>query len=788
MIIGMDFGTTNSGVAVYDGNHLQLIPIDTAKQNNSVARTALYLTNDREVYIGRNAIDTYYEQNLNRPVRIERVRVGEITLTFAELPSFIRDVYIDKDVLSPGRLFVSFKTALSSLSYLGTVVGSHFYFLEDIIALYLYIAKQRAEAHLGQEIKRIALGRPVHFSFDPEGDQLAKERLLKAAFRAGYDEVYLQYEPIAAAYHYESTIDREQNVLIFDFGGGTLDMSVLRVGNPQNREVLATGGVPIAGDIFDQKLVRAKLPKHFGEGSFYRAGNKTLSVPNSFYEAFSNWQDMLALQRPIFFEDVQRIEQTADKPRQIRALKNLISSSYGLKMFDEVEAAKRQLSTSDRTSIQLNGPNFQVHEPVTRTEFEKIIQAETRTIEANLDMVIRDAGLKPGQIDAVIRTGGSSQIPAFVEILERRFGREKVRSIDIFSSVTSGLGIIAHRIERGEIEAHVDRKADYNLEDRVADAPKNEAQPVNFEMMKKFIAFTETQTDDTPAIGLVAQTDDRKLIASVHSPEVFETDDEAISLEKLSFTPGNIEWMMNSAPDQPLLLSTSDYRFVLKTPRQLAHLNELGLELADAEGFATDVFGNEYVSGVSVWERNVAAKSGILLSTSGHFRTFRWEGLVSRIEQPVPYQVPRLKGYPVTVFGMGEGDDVIAFTSLGRAIRMKSSALTDSEGRVMMVSTKDQIIAALSIEKPTHFLLGIANGSIVRLSSVDIPLAKDLRTSGSKVITAHNLKSVIPWRDGQPVWVVTTQRLLPVEMDDENPRVKLKKGETLVSLLSPSVL
>lgn len=784
MIIGMDFGTTNSGVAIYDGSHLELIPIDTANQNNSIARTALYLTNDREVYIGRNAIDTYYEQNLNRPVRIERVRVGEITLTFAELPSFVRDVYIDKDVLSPGRLFVSFKTALSSLNYLGTVVGSHFYFLEDIIALYLYIAKQRAEAYLGQEIKRIALGRPVHFSFDPEGDQLAKERLLKAAFRAGYEEVYLQYEPIAAAYHYESTIDREQNVLIFDFGGGTLDLSVLRVGNPKTRKVLATGGVPIAGDIFDQKLVRAKLPKHFGEGSFYRNGNKMLSVPNSFYEAFSNWQDMLALQRPIFFEDVQRIEQTADKPRQIRALKNLISSSYGLKMFDVVEAVKRQLSTVERTSIQLEGPNFQVHEPVTRTEFEKIIQPEIRMIETHLDTVMQDAGLKPEQIDAVIRTGGSSQIPAFVEILEERFGREKVRSIDIFSSVTSGLGIIAHRIERGEIEAHVDRKGDYNLEDRVAEAPKNDATPVNFEVMKKFIAFTEAQTDDRPSIGLVAQTDGRKLVTVIHEPEVFHG--ETISLEKIGFMPGRIEWVMNTAPDQPLLLSTSDYRFVLKTPRQLAHLNELGLDLADAEGFATDVFGDEYVSGVSVWERNAEAKTGILISTSGYFRTFRWEGLVSRIEQPVPYQIPRLKGYPVTLLGMGENDEMIAFSSLGRAVRMKSSALTDSEGRVMAVSTSDRIIAALSIGTPTQFLLGSANGAIVRLSSNHIPLAKDLRANGSKVISGHNLKSVITWSDGEPIWMVTTQRLLPV--DDIKLPVKLKKGETLVSLLNPAVL
>ncbi|MFN8447530.1 MAG: Hsp70 family protein [Anaerolineae bacterium] len=458
MIIGMDFGTTNSGIATYDGSHLRVIPIDGS---NTIARTALYVTNDRQFYIGREAIDTYFTQNLNRPVKIERVRVGEIALTFAEIGSFVRDVYIDKDVLSPGRLFVSFKTALSSLDYLGTVVGSNFYFLEDIIALYLHVAKRRAEAALQTEIRQIALGRPVRFAFKPEDDALARERLLKAAFRAGYEEVYLQYEPVAAAYHYESTIDREETVLVFDFGGGTLDISVLRVGNPKTRAVLATGGVPIAGDIFDSKLSRARLPKHFGEGSAYRSAGKRLPVPSSFYEPFSNWQEMLALQRPDLFQQIERIAHTAQRPQQIRALLKLISSSYGLKMFDIVEGAKRQLSQTERAVIHLQGSGFDVYEPISRGEFEAVIGPEIRLIEEYLDNLLRDAGLHPDDIDVVIRTGGSSQIPAFVHMLEARFGRERVRSVETFSSVTSGLGIIAHRIARGEIDAKVFRSRDF---------------------------------------------------------------------------------------------------------------------------------------------------------------------------------------------------------------------------------------------------------------------------------------------------------------------------------------
>ena len=78
----------------------------------------------------------------------------------------------------------------------------------------------------------------------------------------------LQYEPIAAAYSYALELTRPENALVFDFGGGTLDITVMRLGEGQPR-VLATGGIAVAGDVFDQKLVRAKLPRHFGEGSLY---------------------------------------------------------------------------------------------------------------------------------------------------------------------------------------------------------------------------------------------------------------------------------------------------------------------------------------------------------------------------------------------------------------------------------------------------------------------------------------------------------------------------------------
>jgi len=787
VIIGMDFGTTNSGIAAYNGERLQLVPIDPASPNATVARTALYITNDREVYIGRGAIDTYYAQNLNRPVSIERVRVGEITLTFAELPSFVRDVYIDKDVLSPGRLFLSFKMALSSLNYLGTVVGSHFYFLEDIIALYLYIAKQRAEHFLGREINRIVVGRPVRYSLNPKDDQLARERLLKAAFRAGYDEVYLQFEPIAAAYHYESSIDKEQNVLIFDFGGGTLDISIARIGNPKRRAVLANGGLPIAGDVFDQKLVRERLPKHFGEGSYYQSQGKRLPVPNAYYEAFSNWQDMLTLQKPETLEAIERIERTAERPQQIRALRHLISSSYGLKMYDTVEAVKRKLSTERNAAIRLDAQDFDVYEPVTRTDFERIIRPEIETVDAYLDTMLETAGLRAKDIHRVIRTGGSSEIPAFIDLLERRFGAEKVGSIDIFSSVTSGLGIIAHRIEQGEIETEVHRKVDYALDDTITSTTQNGIPAVDFDMMKKFVALVESKADEQRTTALIALSPEHEVSAVIPPPEQLS---QETALMAVGLPEGAS--ILRTAPEAAVLLCTSEYRFIRRTARELAKMTEIGLDLAEVEGLQSDAFGSEYVCVVIPWSPEKGAEVGVLITTSGYFRTSKAEPLMARLEQSVPYQPTRLKGEPAALVTACEDDSLVLFSSMGRALHIRVGALGSNEGRLMNVPVGEWIVDAWAIRGAQTFLLAAEDGEAVVVSSSDLPLASTLNSSGGKVFLKRSLQSVIPWDGQQVVLAVTSQRMIPLDlnllndMDSDKPRrmVKPRKGETLMSLIA----
>ena len=239
MIVGMDFGTTNSGMAVYDGDRVQVLPLDPDSPNPRVLRTAVYVTTDQAIHIGRTAVDLYFNQNIGRAVKLRKVWVGELEV-YAEDMYYVTDAYAYVDVLSPGRLFLSVKTSLRDENYPGTVVGQNYYSLENLIGLYLTVVKTRAERLLGRELKQVVLGRPVHFADNPEHDRLAQSRLLQAAFRAGYERVYLQPEPIAAAYNYETTLNKAQNVLVFDFGGpGLIDELEVR---PPDLPNLVVGG------------------------------------------------------------------------------------------------------------------------------------------------------------------------------------------------------------------------------------------------------------------------------------------------------------------------------------------------------------------------------------------------------------------------------------------------------------------------------------------------------------------------------------------------------------------
>ncbi len=784
MIVGMDFGTTNSGMAVTREGQVTLLPLDPTNANPRVMRTALYVTNELQIVAGRAAVDRYFADNIGRPIRLQRVWVGEIEVIASEV-YYVEDLYVWMDTLSPGRLFLSMKSGLRDESYTGTVIGQFYFSLEDLVTLFLTITRTRAARLLECEVQQVVLGRPVRFAFDPEHDALAQQRLLTAAFRAGYETVYLQYEPIAAAAAYSETLTAAENILVFDFGGGTLDTTVMRLEPGAAPRVLATGGIPVAGDRFDQKLSRARLPRHFGEGTRYGPREQPLPVPAWIYDVFSDWQGMINLQRPDNRRILEEIAQTARHPSEIKALLSLVSSNYGLQLFDEVERAKRRLSEKVGATIRLEGPGFDVFDLVTRSKFERVIRHEIQAIEEHLDSVVADSGLQPAQIDVVIRTGGSSQIPVFQAMLRRKFATERQEALDTFSSVTQGLGRYAGQIEAGTASLVAYRAAD--LARAGTQAGETRVPQVNAALLQRRIQATEG------ASGGAIHLPDHALVllgadGRVH-PAPWPADGPAATLAALG-------WPADDGPTQALVLRpearllamTSRYRFLLTPTAQLLELAAIGLRLQDLYHLRP----GEQVQLVADWDALAARPWLVLITTLGWARAYDSTALAAQVDGPVPLQFDDPPpGWPAFVLGANRTEDLILATQSGRATRLPLARLPYAGAEVLRSGESDRLVGAVLVEGDGELLLVTAEGYARRLAAGSVPADERPGGRGRSVLARSNARSLAPVRPGERLWLISDARMfsgdfgsIPVDDSTRSYRLaRVRDGETIAAIV-----
>ncbi len=445
--VGLDFGTSNSGVAVSDGRQVRVLPIDRKNILPEVVKTILYITRDNQIYIGQEAVELYYKHNVNRLRRYVKKWVGEVEFTGGDM-FYVTDVYTYEDELRPGRLLQYLKTALrrskTSMHYSGTQIFDRFYKVGDLVQAYLTSLRIRAEALLGEEIGGVTLGRPVKFSDTPEMDHQAEETLRQAALAAGFKSVNFELEPVAAALFYEQQLDHPQTVLVFDFGGGTLDLAILRLGQPGRRAVLASSGIDIAGSDFDRTIIQQRLLSHFGSEEAVDHVEILELI-----QAVPDWMALPELSTPQIWQALNRAIQKQIAPVRLKTLQSLIFNDLAFSFYNQVEAAKIALSSQGAALISLKEQDIDLWELYTRRMFEHDIVDYRRTIETLLLNTVAAAGLEPGQIDAVVKTGGSSNIPAFSSMLGRIFGSEKVKASNAFSSVTAGLAIRA--FERSKV-------------------------------------------------------------------------------------------------------------------------------------------------------------------------------------------------------------------------------------------------------------------------------------------------------------------------------------------------
>jgi len=441
--VGIDFGTSNSGVAVFDGSQVRVLPLDPQNAMPEVVKTILYITKDFKPYIGQEAVELYYKHNVNRQRRFVKKWAGEIDYRGADM-HYVRDIFVFVDELKPGRLMQFIKTALRTDTYQGTQIFEQYYTLSEIIATYLRQLKQRAEVLLGEKITSVTLGRPVQFSASPEQDQRAQEMLRQAALAASFDQVDFEFEPVAAALYYELSLDHPQNVLIFDFGGGTLDITIMRCGGPaardRHRRVFASGGIGIAGSDFDRTIIQRRLLPHFGQGQIH--ANPEI---HELIHAVADWIALPDLSTPLVKGRLEQAIREGKAPVRLKALEALIFNDLAFSFYNTVESAKITLSSQGAVTMDLNEKDLHIWELYTRSQFEKDIHDDQQQIEKVLLDTLQASGLEPGQVDAVVKTGGSSSIPAFSVMLERIFSPDKVKASNVFSSVTAGLAIKAYQ-------------------------------------------------------------------------------------------------------------------------------------------------------------------------------------------------------------------------------------------------------------------------------------------------------------------------------------------------------
>lgn len=426
-VFGLDFGTSNSALSVNVDGEVRLLDIDNGNAAGMTLKSVLYFYNEdqeRNVYAGHEAVQNYIDTG------------GE------------------------GRFLQSIKTFLPDSTFERTEIYRKNYTIEELISLILKTIKARGEQLIGASVDDLVLGRPVIFSEDRESDELAERRLMEAARMAGFKNIELQLEPVAAALNFENSFqsNQEKKILVGDFGGGTSDFTILKInggnGNGhrhhRSKDVLSTGGVTIGGDTFDSEIMWHKVAKYFGKDVKVQSpmsGNWS-GLSSHTMGKLRGWHLIPLLRAPKIMGYIREIKYLASNEDKVllQNLEDLIDYNFGYLLFQSIEKSKCELSSSPESTIAFNDYEIDINDRITKIEFEEFIKTKIEDLEDCVNSVLSQAGLTHQDIDIVSLTGGSSFIPAINKLFSKNFGIEKITQSDAFTSVAHGLGVYSTMI------------------------------------------------------------------------------------------------------------------------------------------------------------------------------------------------------------------------------------------------------------------------------------------------------------------------------------------------------
>lgn len=386
--------------------------------------------------MGRAAIDAYLEDNRTRgPIRREFKMLG-IRMASSDKEQPTVEAHIFTDVQAPGRLFQALKTFLGDPLETRTNVFGDAKGLEDLIALILVHVRNRAKELTGTAPEAITLGRPVRFIGDESAEDRAIGRLRAAAELAGFREVRFVPEPIAAAHAADVGAGTS---LVFDFGGGTLDLCVVRRDDRGGIAVLSTAGGPIGGDRATELLIEDAVAPRLGSRAEW--GPKRLRLPRYLVNALRDWHALSALNEKPLLDALDDLVRAGAPRRELAALRSAIELQLGYEIFQTTDATKCGLSTVAAAILTYHHAEVDVDARVTRGRFEHLIRPMLDETATLVRRVTDDSGLAAADIGAVVYTGGSSAIPAFRALVRDLLPNAEARDAAAFTSVAAGLAM-----------------------------------------------------------------------------------------------------------------------------------------------------------------------------------------------------------------------------------------------------------------------------------------------------------------------------------------------------------
>ncbi len=380
-IIGIDLGTTNSAVAVMKNGELQILE---NAEGNRTTPSIVALSKGGERLVGLLA----KRQSVTNPKN-----------TIFSVKRLIGRKWSDPEV-QRDKAWLPYEVQEGPGGGVQVKMGDKWYSPEEISAMVLAKLKADAEARLGEKVDEAVITVPAYF------DDSQRQATKNAGEIAGLKVERIINEPTAAAFAYGVNKESNQKIVVYDFGGGTFDVSVLEIGfDPETKEqtieVRATGGdTHLGGDDFDKKIQEFLVEEYKKQ------------------EGIDLAKDPLA---------VQRLKEAAER-------------------------AKHELSSATETEINIpyitsdaNGPkHFQIK--MTRAKLESLVQdyldrSVKLTEEAVTAPAPKGAGFKLGDINEVLLVGGQTRMPAMQEAVKKLFGKEPHKGINPDEVVALGAGI-----------------------------------------------------------------------------------------------------------------------------------------------------------------------------------------------------------------------------------------------------------------------------------------------------------------------------------------------------------